>query len=145
MGVINFENLDGSKSYHRWRAYSQSKLANLLFSYELQWRFVVAGIDAISVGVSPGLGSYQSAGCRPADGRLAHGRSPDLAGQPAVCAECGRGGTTDTYAATARASAAATISARLGWGCAVLPARSRPVLAPTMRQWLRGCGRCRRN
>ena len=54
-GVIDFETLDGSKSYHRWRAYSQSKLANLLFSYELQRRFVVAGIDAISVGCIPGM------------------------------------------------------------------------------------------
>jgi NAD(P)-dependent dehydrogenase (short-subunit alcohol dehydrogenase family) len=53
-GSIDFDNLDGVKSYRRWRAYSQSKLANLLFAYELQRRFKTAGIGAITAGCHPG-------------------------------------------------------------------------------------------
>lgn len=38
-GGIDFENLDGSKSYNDWLFYGQSKLANLLFARELGRRF----------------------------------------------------------------------------------------------------------
>ena len=53
-GDIQFEDLQWEKKYERWSAYAQSKLANLLFTYELQRRFVAAGIHAISVGCHPG-------------------------------------------------------------------------------------------
>ena len=35
---IEFDNLDGSKSYSPWKAYGQSKLANILFANELSRR-----------------------------------------------------------------------------------------------------------
>jgi NAD(P)-dependent dehydrogenase (short-subunit alcohol dehydrogenase family) len=38
IGKIDFDDLMGSKGYHRWRAYGQSKLANLLFTQELDRR-----------------------------------------------------------------------------------------------------------
>lgn len=53
-GRINFENLNGEKSYQKWRAYSQSKLSNVLFAYELQRRVSVNGDHPISVVVHPG-------------------------------------------------------------------------------------------
>src|SRR5215475_770060 len=53
-GKIDFDNLDGKQSYRPWRAYSQSKLANLLFAYELQRRFTAASVDARAVGCHPG-------------------------------------------------------------------------------------------
>jgi NAD(P)-dependent dehydrogenase (short-subunit alcohol dehydrogenase family) len=51
---IDFDNLNGEKGYDRQRAYAQSKLANLLFTYELQRRFEGAGVDAIAVAAHPG-------------------------------------------------------------------------------------------
>jgi len=42
------------EEYGRWRAYARSKLANLLFAFELQRRLEAAGADAKSVGVHPG-------------------------------------------------------------------------------------------
>jgi NAD(P)-dependent dehydrogenase (short-subunit alcohol dehydrogenase family) len=51
---INFDDLQAEKSYGRWPAYGQSKLANLLFTYELQRRFEAAGMDAIAVAAHPG-------------------------------------------------------------------------------------------
>jgi NAD(P)-dependent dehydrogenase (short-subunit alcohol dehydrogenase family) len=41
------------KKYTAWGAYGQSKLANLLFTRELQRRFVAAKVDAIAVRVTP--------------------------------------------------------------------------------------------
>ncbi|MDP9182639.1 MAG: oxidoreductase [Actinomycetota bacterium] len=38
MGKIDFEDLMGTEGYGRWRAYGQSKLANLLFTHELDRR-----------------------------------------------------------------------------------------------------------
>jgi NAD(P)-dependent dehydrogenase (short-subunit alcohol dehydrogenase family) len=70
-GSIDFDNLDGSKGYRPWRAYAQSKLANLLFAYELQ-RLLAAGATALSVGCHPGWAAtnLQAAGPRMAGARL---------------------------------------------------------------------------
>ena len=43
-----------SARYGRWRAYGQSKLANLLFTLELQRRFEEDGDHAIAVAAHPG-------------------------------------------------------------------------------------------
>jgi NAD(P)-dependent dehydrogenase (short-subunit alcohol dehydrogenase family) len=51
---INFDDLQGERSYSRVRAYAQSKLANLMFTYELQRRLSAAG-TTIAVAVHPGL------------------------------------------------------------------------------------------
>jgi NAD(P)-dependent dehydrogenase (short-subunit alcohol dehydrogenase family) len=51
---IDFDNLNGEKGYDRQRAYAQSKLANLLFTYELQRRFEGASVDTIAVAAHPG-------------------------------------------------------------------------------------------
>jgi NAD(P)-dependent dehydrogenase (short-subunit alcohol dehydrogenase family) len=54
-GRIDFEDLHGERSYARWRAYYQSKLANLLFTYELQRRLEAAAGRCISVACHPGF------------------------------------------------------------------------------------------
>ena len=53
-GRINFDDLNGKKFYYRWLAYTQSKLANLLFAYELQRKLSQNGKDTISVAAHPG-------------------------------------------------------------------------------------------
>ncbi|KAA3655738.1 MAG: SDR family NAD(P)-dependent oxidoreductase [Chloroflexi bacterium] len=54
MGQIDFENLNAEKNYNRSGAYGQSKLANLLFTYELQRRFQTASINAVATAAHPG-------------------------------------------------------------------------------------------
>jgi NAD(P)-dependent dehydrogenase (short-subunit alcohol dehydrogenase family) len=54
LGKINFDDLNSEKGYQKWMAYGQSKLANLLFAYELQSRAVQNGNNPISVAVHPG-------------------------------------------------------------------------------------------
>ena len=51
---IHFDDLQGEHSYHRVRAYGQAKLANLLFTYELQRRLTAAGQDTIAAAAHPG-------------------------------------------------------------------------------------------
>ena len=53
-GAMNFDNLNSEKGYGKWSAYGQSKLANLLFTYELQHRLAAAKANAIAVACHPG-------------------------------------------------------------------------------------------
>jgi NAD(P)-dependent dehydrogenase (short-subunit alcohol dehydrogenase family) len=53
-GRMDFDDINGEKRYAKWRAYFQSKLANLLFMYELDRRAVAAGSPLVSVGAHPG-------------------------------------------------------------------------------------------
>jgi NAD(P)-dependent dehydrogenase (short-subunit alcohol dehydrogenase family) len=53
-GRIRFENLQGERHYQRWLAYGQSKLANLLFAFELARRAALADRDLTSVAAHPG-------------------------------------------------------------------------------------------
>jgi NAD(P)-dependent dehydrogenase (short-subunit alcohol dehydrogenase family) len=46
MGKIDFDDLQGAKRYRGWRAYSQAKLANVLFTYELARRLQGTGVTA---------------------------------------------------------------------------------------------------
>ncbi|MBM7785783.1 oxidoreductase [Tenggerimyces flavus] len=47
------------RRYQRWLAYAQSKLANLLFAYELQRRLTAAGQPTISVAAHPGVSATE--------------------------------------------------------------------------------------
>jgi NAD(P)-dependent dehydrogenase (short-subunit alcohol dehydrogenase family) len=53
-GRINFEDLNSEESYSKWGAYGQSKLANLLFAYELQRSLAAVGSTTISAAAHPG-------------------------------------------------------------------------------------------
>jgi NAD(P)-dependent dehydrogenase (short-subunit alcohol dehydrogenase family) len=54
MGRIDFEDLQSERSYRRWGAYGQSKLANLLFCFELDRRLQATDADLLSVAAHPG-------------------------------------------------------------------------------------------
>jgi len=55
LGAIDFDDLNWErKPYRRWRAYGQSKLANLLFTAELQQRLAAAGSPVLATAAHPG-------------------------------------------------------------------------------------------
>jgi len=56
---INFGDLQGERSYRRVAAYSQSKLANLMFTYELHRRLSGAAATTIAVAAHPGLANTE--------------------------------------------------------------------------------------
>ncbi|MTB89658.1 SDR family NAD(P)-dependent oxidoreductase [Aeromicrobium senzhongii] len=45
------------RRYKKWRSYAESKLANLLYTKELDRRVKAAGLDVVSVAAHPGLSS----------------------------------------------------------------------------------------
>src|SRR4051812_138865 len=55
MGKVDLDDLNWERrGYDRWRAYGQSKLANLLFTLELQRRLDEAGSDVRAMAAHPG-------------------------------------------------------------------------------------------
>lgn len=54
-GRMDFGNLQWQHGYNRYTAYGRSKLANLLFAYELQRRLAAAGAATESLAAHPGL------------------------------------------------------------------------------------------
>lgn len=54
-GAIDWDDLNWERSYRRSPAYGRSKLANLLFAYELARRLERAGSSVVSVPVHPGV------------------------------------------------------------------------------------------
>lgn len=57
MGRMDFDDLMGERKYGAWRAYGQSKLANLLFMRGLAERLERAGSTVASVAAHPGYAS----------------------------------------------------------------------------------------
>jgi len=53
-GEIDFDDLQRERKYNNWRAYGQSKLANLMFCFELQRRATEAGTALTSMAAHPG-------------------------------------------------------------------------------------------
>lgn len=52
---IKMDDLNGDKTYYKWERYGESKLANILFTKELNRRMQAAGQPVISVAVHPGV------------------------------------------------------------------------------------------
>jgi NAD(P)-dependent dehydrogenase (short-subunit alcohol dehydrogenase family) len=51
---LDLDDLRAEQHYNRFAAYSRSKLANLLFTYELQRRMVAAGVHTVALAAHPG-------------------------------------------------------------------------------------------
>jgi NAD(P)-dependent dehydrogenase (short-subunit alcohol dehydrogenase family) len=59
--AIHFDDLQSEQHYDRFAAYGQSKLANLLFTYELQRRLATQQKNTIAVAAHPGAASTELA------------------------------------------------------------------------------------
>ena len=56
---IHFDDLQWERGYNRVSAYGQSKLANLMFTYELQRRLATKGAPTIAVAAHPGISNTE--------------------------------------------------------------------------------------
>lgn len=54
IGRMRFDDLSWSRGYSRWPAYGMSKLANLLFTYELAKRIAAKGLPILAGAAHPG-------------------------------------------------------------------------------------------
>lgn len=85
-GRIRFDDLQFGQRYSPWGAYSQSKLANLLFTFELDRRLRTAGSTSAAVAAHPG---YTSTGITQASSWMDYftpwtGQSADLGSWPTL-------------------------------------------------------------
>ena len=79
IGKIRFDDPNAEHGYQRWLAYGQSKLANLLFTYELQRRLAARSLSTISAAAHPGYAAtnLQSSSAR-IEGPALHTRMLEL-------------------------------------------------------------------
>jgi NAD(P)-dependent dehydrogenase (short-subunit alcohol dehydrogenase family) len=68
-GAMRFDDLQYTTGYEGWAVYNQSKLANLLFAFELQRRLERAGAKAVSIAVHPGVSRTSILANGPANAR----------------------------------------------------------------------------
>jgi NAD(P)-dependent dehydrogenase (short-subunit alcohol dehydrogenase family) len=103
-GKINFDDLQSERSYSKFGVYGQSKLANLLFAYELQRKLQAAGGGAsggaISVAAHPGYASTNLQAVGPQmDGSKLGARTMSAANR-VLAQSAAMGALPEVYAAT---------------------------------------------
>ena len=84
---IDLDDLNCARRYDRFSAYTRSKLANLLFTYELQRRLVAAGAATEALAAHPGWSGTELARHSPTTFRLAERVARPLAQAPALGAQ----------------------------------------------------------
>lgn len=104
-GRIDFADLQGARRYRRWAAYGQSKLANLLFTFELSRRLEAAGVPVGAYAAHPGWAAtnLQAVGPRMTANRTlaAAGGAAMSLGNRLFAQSAEQGALPQLYAATA--------------------------------------------
>lgn len=59
IGSINLDDLQSEQKYDRWKAYGQSKLANLMYAYEFARRATAAGSSIVVTAAHPGYAATE--------------------------------------------------------------------------------------
>lgn len=101
MGRIHFDDLNLENGYGKQKAYAQSKLANLVFTHELQRRLSAAGVGLIAVAAHPGIAGTNLAS--PALEQMGLKRLADFTARvgPMLARRPVQGALPSLYAATA--------------------------------------------
>lgn len=146
IGSMDFSDLQWERRPYRPNAaYTQSKLANLLFAAELQRRLTRAGPPVISTAAHPGISSTNL--MRPEKKpSLGFRVEKVLVGLVAHSAE--EGALPTLYAATANLPGDSYVGPDRLWGMRGAPTlvgRARRARDGTAARRHGGCGRCRRN
>ncbi len=98
-GAIDLADLQSARAYRPWKAYSQSKLAMLMFALELQRRSDIAGWGLLSTAAHPGFARTELIANGPGEAGLM-----GLAGKlftPLLSQSAAAGALPTLYAATA--------------------------------------------
>ena len=97
-GRIDFDDLQHERSYRKWKVYSDSKLANLLFAYELQRRLAATEAGLISVAAHPGTSATNLVNVSAQDNLIKRLVMP--AGARLISQSAAKGALPQLYAAT---------------------------------------------
>ena len=99
-GHIAFDDLQGATRYQPWQAYAQSKLAMLMFAFELQRRSATAGWTVSGFGAHPGWSATQIVHNGPGRGQPGLRERLMQAGFSALGQSVAAGALPELYAAT---------------------------------------------
>jgi NAD(P)-dependent dehydrogenase (short-subunit alcohol dehydrogenase family) len=104
IGRMRWDDLDGQRSYYKWTAYGQSKLANLLFTFELARRLNARHATQRALACHPGYAAtnLQLVGPRMEGSRL--GLTMMKIGNQVLAQSAADGALPTLYAATAPAA-----------------------------------------
>ena len=109
MGRMDFDDLMGEQRYSPWRAYGQSKLANLLFTSELARRLTIADLPVSAMAAHPGYAAtnLQSVGPEMSGSKIQGlltslgnrvlAQSPQMGALPTLFAATSRGVASGDY------------------------------------------------
>lgn len=139
--AIHFDDLQWQRRYSRVGAYGQAKLANLLFTYELQRRLAAANEPTIAVAAHPGASNTELMRNLPAVIRPAAKLVTPCcfkARRWGRCPPCGPRPTRRSPAGSTTARTVGSSSAATRFWCV-------PAASPTTRICSGGCGRSPRN
>jgi NAD(P)-dependent dehydrogenase (short-subunit alcohol dehydrogenase family) len=98
-GRIDFDDLMHERRYRKWGVYSASKLANLLFAYELQRKLAAEGSPLISIAAHPGTSATNLVNVSAQDNIIKRLVMP--AGARLISQSAAKGALPQLYAATA--------------------------------------------
>jgi NAD(P)-dependent dehydrogenase (short-subunit alcohol dehydrogenase family) len=98
-GHLNFDDLMAEQRYRKWGVYSNTKLANLLFTYELQRKLAAAGSSVIAVAAHPGTSATNLVNVSAQDNIIKRIVMP--AGARLISQSAAKGALPQLYAATA--------------------------------------------
>jgi NAD(P)-dependent dehydrogenase (short-subunit alcohol dehydrogenase family) len=113
IGRINFDDLQSERRYHRWLAYGQSKLADLLFAFELQRRAGAAGANLESMAAHPG---YAATNLQTAGPQVTAERWGMTVANRVIAQSADMGALPTLYAATAPGLPGGTFVGPDAWG-----------------------------
>jgi NAD(P)-dependent dehydrogenase (short-subunit alcohol dehydrogenase family) len=105
-GDINFDDLNSESGYNRWSAYGQSKLANLMFAFELDRRARKARLTLRSLAAHPG---YAATNLQSAGPSLPHERAFMAVANKLIAQSPEKGALPTLYAATAPSAEGGTL------------------------------------
>lgn len=133
------------KPYRKWDAYGKSKLANLLFTFELARRLQKAGAKLRALAAHPGYSATNLQLAGPEMEKSAIGRTLMAATNALIGQSAAMGALPTLYAAGAATWPAATTSVRTASSNSVAT-RARSGAGPRrgIRRTVRGCGKSRR-
>jgi len=134
-GSISLDDLNWTRrTYQRWAAYQQSKLANLLFTLELQRRLAAADSRVRALAAHPGYAAtnLQFRSERGLEDRVSLPR-PMRTARDQRCSQ------------RAKISQGQAMSARTDWRSVAIPHWSGALPLPLTWRWQSGCGRSPRS
>ncbi|AXI77008.1 SDR family oxidoreductase [Peterkaempfera bronchialis] len=101
-GTLDFDDLQGERRYGAWRAYGASKLANLIFTRELQRRSTRHGWGILSTAAHPGstVTNLQTTGPNLGTARRGRGLTGLVMALPGMSQQPEQGALPSLYAAT---------------------------------------------